>query len=221
MKTAPPPVEVRDNAKRYIKTQDLLAAVDGEQNDIVEQLIKPLLTAFSESIATLGEANIEISKDIYDHMLYLKNYGDTASLLEFLGRVLSTQVYEASLTMKISTANGSNSRLIPANAVRVNALALLKGLAVRDKYAIISANYTDLQEALGALADEADASVKSPRQLIKVSIDYNMAVQQFKALQGNMGDFGTVANEGHKGILTKLKTDLLNYDRSGAIVMAF
>lgn len=214
-----PPVEVRDNATRYKKTQDLLAMADEEQEDISEELIKPLLTAFSESITTLGEGDILMGKDIYDHMTYLKNYGDTSSLLDFLGKILSTQVYESALTMQISTADGKNTRGIPANAVRVNALALLKGESVKDKFAIISEKYKDLQLALSALADEADPSVKSPRQLIETSIDYNMAVNQFTTLRGIMGNFDDIANAGHKEILTKLKTELLNYDRSGAITV--
>lgn len=214
-----PPVEVRDNATRYKKTQDLLALSDGEQEDISEEILKPLLTAFSESITTLGEGEIQMGKDIYDHMTYLKNYGDTSSLLDFLGKILSTQVYESALIMQISTADGKNSRGIPANAVRVSALALLKGESVKDKLAIISEKYKDLQEALSALADEADVSVKSPRQLIETSIDYNMAVNQFTTLRGTMGNFDTVANTGHKEILTKLKNELLNYDRSGAITV--
>ncbi len=214
-----PPEDVRNNAQRYIKTQELLAMADGEQGDITEQLIKPLLTAFSESIETLGENPVEMGKAIYGHMLYLKNYGDTNTLLEFLGKVFSTIAYDASYTIKISTADGKNSRQIPANPVRSEAEALLKSAAVRDKFPVIKDLYGDLQEALGALAEGADESVTSPRQLIEASIDYNMAVQQFKDLQGGMGNFGAVTNLQHKGILTKLKTELLTYDRSGSITV--
>ncbi len=208
--TAPAPF-VRSNSARYFDTQRLLEAVQGDLEDILTDAIAPLFVNLSNALKGVVRHDQDPAYPVLQYMCELSESRDMSTLFSFLNKVLSELTFEASKTMKMG------GRMLPLNAIRGYALALLK--ENREDFDRLKGAYELLKMMIEAYVDGASKDVSAPAALVEGFVGYEVAVRSFREAREALGDTSTIADEKHRSLLEKLRDNLLVYVRPGQVVV--